>query len=62
MTNKPFTRTELINVLRGWYKSFKRIGRSHERNVQALTEAADLLEYDRYRIENQPRYDDEEDY
>lgn len=60
--NKPFTRDELINVLRGWSKMFKQMGRSHERNVQALAEAADLLEYDRYKIENQPRYDDEEDY
>ena len=60
--NNAFTREELINVLRGWHKNFKRVGRSHERNVQALAEAADLLEMDRYRIENQPRYDDEEDY
>lgn len=59
---KVFTRDELINVLRGWHKAFKQMGKSHERNVQALAEAADMLEMDRYRIENQPRYDDEEDY
>ena len=62
MVNKPFTRNELIEVLRGWHKSFGQFGKSHERNVQALAEAADMLEYDRYRIENHPRYDDEEDY
>ena len=62
MMDRPFTRQELINVLRGWHKAFNTMGKSHERNVQALAEAADLLEYDRYRIENNPRYDDEEDY
>lgn len=62
MMDRPFTRNELINVLRGWHKAFNTMGKSHERNVQALAEAADMLEYDRYRIENQPRYDDEEDY
>lgn len=59
--NKPFARQDLINILRGWHKRFVQFGMSHERNVQALAEAADLLEYDRYRIENNPRYDDEED-
>lgn len=44
MMNKPFTRNELINILRGWHKFLTRTGRSHERNVQALTEAADVLE------------------
>lgn len=62
MQSKPFSRNELINILRGWHKSFERMGKGYERNVQALAEAADLMEYDRYRIENQPRYDDEEDY
>lgn len=60
--NNTFTRDELINILRGWYKSFCHFNKGHERNVQALAEAADMLEMDRYRIENQPRYDDEEDY
>lgn len=41
--NNAFTREELINVLRGWHKNFNRVGRSHERNVQALAEAADVL-------------------
>ena len=44
MMNKPFTRNELINILRGWHKSFGQFGKSHERNVQALNAAADLLE------------------
>lgn len=62
MMDRPFTRQELINVLRGWHKAFNTMGKSHERNVQALEEAADLLEYDQYIIENAPRYDDEENY
>lgn len=37
-------RNELINVLRGWHKAFKQMGRGHERNVKALAEAADMLE------------------
>lgn len=44
MMDRPFTRNELINVLRGWHKFLTRTGRSHERNVQALSHAADLLE------------------
>lgn len=60
--DKQFTRDELVNVLRGWHKMFTHMSKGHERNVKALAEAADLLEHDRYRIENQPRYDDEEDY
>ena len=60
--DKLFTRDELVNVLRGWHKMFTHMSKGHERNVRALAEAADLLEYDRYRIENNPRYDDEEDY
>ena len=36
-------RNELINVLRGWHKAFIRMGKGHERNVQALAEAADML-------------------
>lgn len=62
MDKRTFSRQELINILRGWHKFLTQTGRSHERNVQALAEAADMLEHDRYRIENQPRYDDEEDY
>lgn len=37
-------RNELINVLRGWHKAFTQKGKGHERNVQALAEAADMLE------------------
>ena len=62
MDKRPFSRQELINVLRGWHKMFTHMSKGHGRNVKALAEAADLLEHDRYRIENQPRYDDEEDY
>ena len=39
-----FTRDELINVLRGWHKAFSSFNKSHERNVQALAQAADMLE------------------
>ena len=56
----PFTRNELINVLRGWHKAFKRIGRSHERNVQALAEAADLMEYEWISVEE--RYPEDQQH
>lgn len=58
--DKPFTREELINVLRGWHKMFTHMSKGHERNVRALAEAADLLEHDRYLIEIAPSYEDGE--
>ena len=42
--DNQMTRDELINILCGWYKAFKQMGKGHERNVQALAEAADILE------------------
>lgn len=62
MDKRPFSRQELINVLRGWHKMFTHMSKGHERNVKALAEAADWLEYDGYMLKIAPRYEDEEDY
>lgn len=62
MDKRPFSRQELINVLRGWHKFFTNMSKSHERNVKALAEAADWLEHDGYMLKTAPRYEDEEDY
>ena len=46
-------REELINILRGWHKAFVLLGKAYERNVQALAQAADMLEMDLHLIEGQ---------
>ena len=46
-------REELINILRGWHKAFVLLGKADEPNVQALAQAADMLEMDRKMIEGQ---------